>query len=96
MRFRVELQLSVRWFLKRECSADDRLAFDRMLEKLCDDPIGNSEPYRDPELSRYMLRFFRFGDCLGVFGFLPAKDLILVVECRRLSKKNRGRSDPSP
>ncbi len=96
MRFGVELQPSVRSFLRRECSAEERLAFDGMIEKLCDDPIGNSEPYRDPELSRYMLRFFRFGECLGVFGLVPAKDLILVVECRRFSKKNRGRSVPPP
>ena len=81
MRMQVELHPVVRLFL-RTCRPDDRDAFGAELERVRLDPIGNSEPHHDPETSRFMLRYFRFGGYTALFGFDPSRGLIRVVRCR--------------
>ena len=83
MRFKVELRKEAVWFVKHECNAADRNAFYVELENLRDDPISNSEPIYDPTLKPYMLRQFRFGQCLAVFEIQPAAEKIVVRVCKK-------------
>jgi hypothetical protein len=69
------------------CTSEEQDEFFRMLRKIRSEPIGNSEAISDPRLSRYMLRFFRFGNNIAIFQYRPAEDLIKVLECRKLPLK---------
>ena len=87
MRIKVELQREVVWFLKRECTTEERNAFYQQLEKLRSDPVAlieNSEAIHCPQQSRYMLRFFRFERCMAVFEMNRGRDRIRVRQCRRI------------
>ncbi len=98
MRFKVELHAEVVWFIRHCCNKEEVDAFYEQLERLRAQPIENSEPMADPDLSRYMLRFFRFRRNLALFEYDPGKDRIRVLECRRIPprrgpKRNAG-DDP--
>lgn len=90
MRIKVELHREVRWFLKRECTAEECAAFYEQLESICSDPISliaNSEPVHDPGASRYMMRAFRFADNLAVFQMNRSRDRILIRQCQRVARQ---------
>ncbi|MFH0983019.1 MAG: hypothetical protein V2A79_15985 [Planctomycetota bacterium] len=89
MRIKVELHPDVVAWLHQH-RHDQRLIdlFYRRLHALCDEPrtlIANSEAVSDPSLSRYMLRFFRFGenkDYVAVFKPDVGRSRIRVLGCR--------------
>lgn len=67
---------------------DDEVdAFYEEVTKVRTKPIAHSEAVADPALSRYMLRFFRFANCLAIFQYRPAEDRIIVRQCRRVRPK---------
>jgi hypothetical protein len=87
MRVKGELHPDVVWFLKRECTAKERSAFYQQLEKLRSDQVAlieNSEAIHCPQQSRYILRFFRFEECMAVFEMNRERDRIRVRQCRRI------------
>jgi hypothetical protein len=83
MRFKVELRKEVVQYLRRECHDAERREFYQRLEAFRSDPLTDTEPTVDVRLSRYVLRFFRFGRHLAVFQWDAARELIVVRECRR-------------
>ncbi len=88
MRCKVELRPDVQWFLRmRRRNKDEIDAFYDLLERIRTDPIGNSEARSGPRLSRYMLRFARFGGNLAIFEFDPAHERIRVLECRPIVQR---------
>ncbi|MDO8632284.1 MAG: hypothetical protein Q7R41_17515, partial [Phycisphaerales bacterium] len=82
-RFKVELRKEVIRYVKRECNSTERAAFYCELERVIEDPISYSEAIFDPEVSRYLLRFFRFAGSLAIFEFDPTKQRIIVRVCRK-------------
>jgi len=89
MRYKVELHPDVVWFVRKRCTPEEQAAFYSQLEAIRLEPIKNSEATSDPSLSRYMLRFFRFGTNIAIFQFDPGRDRIRVRECRRIQQKPR-------
>ena len=90
MRIKVELRREVIWFLRHSANQEEREAFTAQLNRLREDAsalIENSEPRRDPKVSRYMLRFFRFANCIAVFETNRERTLIRVRACQRVSRK---------
>jgi len=85
MRFKVEQHPDVTRFLGAACSAREVAEYRELLRDVADDPIGNSTAWRDPTLSRFMLRSFRFGACRAIFGFNRLRTVIRVRKCLRLS-----------
>lgn len=94
MHVKVELHRDVVWFVRRRCNDDEVKAFYEQLERVRTDPIENSEATVDPDLSRYMLRFFRFKENIAVFEFDPGRDRVVIRQCRRLRGKPKRRGDP--
>ena len=97
MRIKVELHREVVRFIRHEASAGEVEAFYQQLERLTADPavlIENSEAIHDPQASRYMLRFFRFMDCMAIVETNRARDRIFVRQCQRPRAKRTG--TPSP
>lgn len=88
MRFKVELHPDVQEFLYRHLTKKEREAFVEVLEKIAEDPLGRSERFYDPKLSRYPVQAFRFGNCLAVFGFSRDRTRIRVRKCKPLPKGN--------
>jgi hypothetical protein len=84
----VGLHRNVGWFLRRCCNQAEMTAFHIALRQVRNDPVSCSEALVDRRLSRYMLRFFRFGDNMGVFKLDAARNRILVLECRRFRGKH--------
>jgi hypothetical protein len=95
MRLKVELHRDVVWFLRHRCSEAEVDAFYVHLEIVRTEPIANSEAVADPALSRYMLRFFRFADCIAIFQYRPAEDRIIVRQCRRIRPRRGRRQTPN-
>ena len=95
MRNKVELHPDVVRFVRHECNEAERGAFYRELDKVGQDPIENSEHFADPNLSRFMLRCCRFARIMAVFKYYPAKDLVRVLECRRIRPERRRRERPA-
>jgi len=56
------------------------------MRKLEEEPIKHSMSFRDPEISRYMIRRARFGSCIAVFSFDQARTKIRIRKCRKLAK----------
>ena len=86
MRIKVELHKNVVRYIRHECTEEEQGAFFGELERLRSDPvtlIENSEAIADPELARYMLRFFRFGENIAIFEYDIGKNRIRVLECRK-------------
>lgn len=101
MRIKVELHRQVVRFVRHDANEDEANAFHEALHRLAADPVAlieNSEPLNCPGVSRYMLRFFRFGRCIAIFETNRARDRIRVRECQRIPPKRRGKqargSDP--
>lgn len=82
MTYRLMLSPRVSEFLRK--NPNEVNAFYRASRKVRRTVIRDSEFYFAPEISRYMLRFFRFGDCIAICKFVPAQNQIRVLECRRL------------
>lgn len=98
MRIKVELHRNVVRFIRHECTEKERGAFYSQLEKLRSDPVAlieNSEAIHDPQASRYMLRLFRFMDCIAIFEMNRARDRILVRQCQRVTPKRRRERNPN-
>ena len=69
--------------------------FGGRLDEARDDPIERSEPVSEPDVSRYMLRFFRFAGYLALFQIDPTKDRIVVRLCRKQQPGGqRGPNNP--
>ncbi len=98
MRVKVELHRDVVRFIRHECTEGEVRAFYEKLEQVRSEPIGTSEAVSDPKLSRYILRFFRFGRNLALFEYQPANNLIVIRECRRAPQGQGGeqRSGDAP
>ena len=96
MRLRADLHRDVVWYIRRRCSAAEVDAFYGHLEEVRTKPIANSEAVADPGLSRYMLRFFRFADCIAIFQYRPAEDRIIVRQCRRIRPRRRKKPNAGP
>jgi len=86
MRLKVELHPDVAWVIRHRCNAHERSSFYERLEQVRSDPIELSEPTFDPQLGRYMLRFFRFEGHLAIFQLDIGNDRIRVTECHRQGK----------
>lgn len=86
MRFKVELHSDVQDFVWNRCTARERVAFRQMCRRIAEDPILHSEPATEPRLSRYILRFARFGQYIAIFGFDRARKRVRIRKCRRLKK----------
>ena len=95
MRNKVELHPDVVRFVRHECNEAERAAFYRELDKVRQDPIGNSEYFTDPDVSRFMLRCFRFARIMAVFKYYPVNDLVRVLECRRIRPERQRKEDPA-
>ena len=90
MRIKVDLHRNVSRFLRHECTNEEVHAFREQLDKVRSDPVSlieNSEAIHDPEASRYILRLFRFKNCIAIFETNRARDLICVRQCRRLPQE---------
>jgi hypothetical protein len=96
MRVKVELHKDVVRFLNHDCSDEDRRAFQDVLDRVRETPVELSEAIADPNLSRYMLRFFRFAGYLAVFSFDPAVPRIVVRKCQKPSLKLIRLREPLP
>ncbi len=97
MRVKVELPRNVVWFIRHEASEAERYAYYEQLARLRKDAVAlieNSEPVHDPEASRYMLRFFRFENCIAIFETNRTRDRIRVRQCQRVRPKPRERRKP--
>jgi len=90
VRIKVELHPRVDRFIRHRCSAEEQDAFYRALERIRSAPIRHSEAIADAQLSRYMLRFFRFGSNLAIFSVNRARDVIRVCECRKCPPQRRA------
>jgi len=89
MLIKVELHPDVDWFVRRRCTRVEQEEFYKALDLIRSAPIGHSEPVYDPELSRYMLRFFRFRNCLAVFEYDAGRNLVRIIQCRRVPPDQR-------
>ena len=101
MRIKVELDREVLWFVRRQCSKAEQDAFYAALDRVFADPVAmirGSEGHYDPELSRYMERFFRFGDCIAIFETNRGRDRARVRKCQRVQrpKTEPGRPNGRP
>lgn len=96
MRFKVELHKEVGRYIRQECLEPDRREFYAGLERIRTDPIANSEALAETEISRYVLRYFRFGRHIAIFQFDPLRDGVIVQVCRRFRQtrpRKRGPTD---
>ena len=94
MRFKVELHPEVIRFVWYYCTAAEQEEFWKMCRRIAEAPIQHSEPASDPRLSRYRLRFFRFGPNIALFNLNRARTLIRIRRCRRLSKPGPPAATP--
>ena len=88
----------VAWLVRHR--HDHRLvdSFYRQLHRVGEEPIGRSEAVSEPGLSRYMLRFFRFGENdehIAIFQYDIGRNRIRVLECRSLKPARRPKAGPS-
>ena len=95
MQRKMELHREVAWFVRHQCNDKEVDAFYEALDRVRDDPIGASEAMADADLSRYMLRFFRFENCIAIFETNRSRDRLRVRQCRRLPPK-RGKPPNAP
>ena len=98
MLIKVGLHPDVVFFVRHRCNPEEQKAFFVQLHAIRSEPITNSEAISDPRLSRYMLRFFRFGRHMAVFHFDPNREQIKVLECRTIPpkrvRKPKGKGKP--
>jgi hypothetical protein len=100
MPIKVELHSDIVRFVRHECSDAEVDEFYAGLERIRRDPLA-SEAIADPRLSRYMLRFFRFGSCVAIFRYDPGRETIKVLECRKVrpspgEERRRRHDDAGP
>jgi len=92
MPFKVELARKVAAF-PRTLASDERIAFVLKVNQVAREPIKYSEPLRDPRLSPYVLRFFRFGRderWIAAFDLDVPQNRLRIVECRLIRGKPRS------
>ena len=88
----LELHPDVAYFIEHRCNQEEQTEFFRQLGLIRTEPIRHSEATMAPGLSRYVLRFFRFGDNIAIFEFDAGRARVRVLECRRsLSRRQPGR-----
>ena len=95
MRFKVELHPDLERELRHWWPPGSADAFYRRLHEVIKDPVALSEPHHEPELSRYMLRRFRFGEKpvqIAVFRLDAVAGSIRVLTCRPFRKSGGPRS----
>ncbi len=83
MRIQVELHKDVVRYIRHQCNREEAQSFYEQLERVRAEPISNSEAVAKPELSRYMLRFFRFRKNMAIFEYDVGRDQIRVLECEK-------------
>ncbi len=98
MRIKVELHRDVHWYLRHKCTTIERALFSEELERVRDEPISQSQAIYDPSISKYMLRFFRFGEHMAMFEFDAPMECVRVVKCRKPKPRlpQGGARNPSP
>lgn len=89
MLVKVDLHPDVVWFIRHNCSEEEQLAFARAVSALRTEPISRSESLADPQLSPFMLRFFRFAKCLAIFEYDLGRNKLKVLQCRRVRPSRR-------
>ena len=102
MRVKVELHPDVQaWLLQHRHDPQLVDSFYRRLHWVSEEPIARSEATSDPSLSRYMLRFLKFGEndeYIAIFQYDIGQNRVRVLECRRLKPARRppkaGPGDP--
>ena len=97
MRIKVELHREVTRFLRHEATDQEREAFSAQLARIRASSVAlieNSEPTRDPNVSRYVLRFFRFSNVIAVFETNRDRNLIRVRRCQRVPRRQAGNREP--
>ena len=87
MRFKVELHRDVVWYLRNKCTEAERELFREQFERVRREPIEHSQAIYDPKISKYMLRFVRFGEHLAVFEYDPGRGRIRFLTCRKPGKR---------
>lgn len=96
MRAKAELHPDVVYELKHSYSAADVADFYRQLDRVRDDPITYSKLFHDPDVGRYVLRWFPFGtgvEKVAIFHYDGER--VRVLKCR-LSKPRRLRRRTDP
>lgn len=94
MRASAELHSDVPRELRHTCTAAEIADFYRELERVCADPIANSELHREPTISRYVLRRFSFGAGVEKIAIIHYDgDVVRVLKCRP-AKPSRLRKRP--
>ena len=96
MPIRVELDSGASRFLRKCCTPEEQDEFYDRLRAVESEPIKNSEVCREPDLSPYILRFFRFGMNKAIFELDAFRNKIRVMECRRLKPSSRHLRPPMP
>lgn len=89
MRAKVSLHSSVAEQL-RVYSRAMQDSFYARLHQVRESPIERSQPYRQRNLSRYLLRCFRFGPDsteLAIFQWSASEQRMVVLECQSLRRK---------
>ena len=94
MRIKAELHREVIWYIRHSCHDEERHEFYRRLDRVREDPIENSQETADPRVSPYILRFFEFGRNIAIFEYNPAKDRMIVRQCRKLRPRPKHRGKP--
>lgn len=89
MPLRVDLHPDVVWFVRNRCNGLEQAAFAQATARVRAEPLRFSESLADPAISRFMLRFYRFGNCLAVFEYDPARNRMRVLQCRRVRPPKR-------
>ncbi|MCG8404300.1 MAG: hypothetical protein MI923_03785 [Phycisphaerales bacterium] len=90
MKFKVELAPDLVREILQRWPREDVDAFYLRLHSVREDPIGESEPIREPRLSRYMLRRFHFAgraEKIAIFELNLARKRIRVLKCRSLRRQ---------
>ena len=94
MLIKVELHQDVVRFVRLDCNEQERSAFYEMLDRLRREPIKHSEHTSDPRMSRYMLRFSRFGTNIAIFQYNLAEKRIRIVTCHKAPPRRSPEAKP--
>ncbi len=96
MRIKVELFRVVLRYLRHECSTDERALFSEELQRVRDEPIARSQAIYDPNISKYMLRFFHFGEHMAMVELDVSLNVMRVVKCRKAKPRHLRDAERNP
>jgi len=94
MAIKMELHPDVDYYVKHRCNQEEQTKFFKQLGLIRTEPVRHSEATVDAKLSRYVLRFFRFGDNIAIFEFDAGHSRVRVLECHRLLSGKHPRAGP--